>query len=288
MSYLADCDSPSNTAQQSAEMPVEVAIADIDSYSMLFYGHYLRYNERAANRCLATGSAVLRRVLLAKYANSVRWNDDVRIRTTAMPAPEGAPSDEHSLLHEWVGLNSKVVYSALCCYTVRGASDGFTGALRAETKVLRRITAAQREAAMLFSAQGGGKSETFAVFPDMLSGTGTLSTPCVMDLFERQRTKLIGGQDELERLKAAEGTMIVVYSIQQLELPPTPVQPRDEIEAASAFTIEGDGRFFCVKQSVTHRATGAVCAEGYLKLVFVKDGAVVKAPAATLSRLGAV
>ena len=140
---------------------------------------------------------------------------------------------------------------------------------------------------MLFSAQGGGKREPFAVFPDMVSATGTLSTPCVMDLFERQRTVLIGGQEELERLKLEGGTFIVVYLIQMLTLQPaTVVRPREEIEVSTAYTVQGDGLFYCVKQSVTHRATGAVCAEGFLKLVFVKDGAVVKAPAATLSRLG--
>ena len=41
----------------ASRMRVEIGIADIDSYSMLFYGHYLRFNERAANLCLGAESA---------------------------------------------------------------------------------------------------------------------------------------------------------------------------------------------------------------------------------------
>ena len=54
---------------------------------------------------------------------------------------------------------------------------------------------------------------------------------------------------------------------------------------AQGFTVQGDGLFYCVKQSVTHRPTGQLCAEGYLKLCFVRDGAAGKAPPAILSRL---
>eukprot|EP00964_Phaeocystis_antarctica_P066819 scaffold40431_cov77-Phaeocystis_antarctica.AAC.1 len=51
-----------------------------------------------------------------------------------------------------------------------------------------------------------------------------------MDLFERQRTTLIGGQQELERLKAEDGTFIVA-----LELPPAPaVRAREEIDVTTA------------------------------------------------------
>ena len=110
--------------------------------------------------------------------------------------------------------------------------------------------------------------------------------PAAADLFERQRTKLIGGQEELERLKGADETMIVVYSIQQLELPPTQIKPRDTIEVASGYTIESDGRYYCVKQTVTHQPTGALCGQAYIKLVFVRDGVVCAAPEATLARLG--
>ena len=80
---------------------VRLGIAEIDSYNMLFYSHYLRYNERAANTCLSpeSSSAVLCRVSLAKYMSSVRWNDTVDIRTTAVAEPSA--DGEYMLLHEW-------------------------------------------------------------------------------------------------------------------------------------------------------------------------------------------
>ena len=80
---------------------VRLGISEIDSYSMLFYSHYLRYNERAANFCLSleSSSAVLRRVAVAKYMSSVRWNDTVDIRTTAVAEPSA--DGEYMLLHEW-------------------------------------------------------------------------------------------------------------------------------------------------------------------------------------------
>jgi len=273
---------------------VRLGISEIDSYNMLFYSHYLRYNERAANSCLSpeSSSAVLCRVSLAKYMSSVRWNDTVDIRTTAVVAPcaEGqSVQGEYTLLHEWFVAEQyeKPAYLSLCTYVVCGPA-GFTGARTPDAREARRIQALQREAGVLFTPQGGsGCSETLPVYPDMIGPGGGLAVPCVMDLFERQRTTLIGGQEELERLKAEENTLIVVYMIQALELPPaSAVRAREEIDVTTGFTLQGDGLFYCVKQSVTHRPTGRLCAEGYLKLCFVRDGAAGKAPAATLRRLG--
>ena len=195
---------------------VRLGISEIDSYNMLFYSHYLRYNERAANSCLSpeSSSAVLRRVAVAKYMSSVRWNDAVDIRTTAVAGPSA--EGEHTLLHEWFVAEQyeKPAYLSLCTYTVCGVA-GFTGARTPDVKEARRIQALQREAGLLFTPQdGGGCSETLPVYPDMIGPGGSLAVPCVMDLFERQRTTLIGGQEELERLKAEDGTFIVVYMIQ--------------------------------------------------------------------------
>ena len=118
----------------------------------------------------------------------------------------------------------------------------------------------------------------------MRGSRGGLSVPAVMDLYERQRTVLIGGQGELERLKKEEGVLIVVYSIQRLRFHEVPVQPREEIEVSSGFVVQND-MFYCVHQSVTHVASGRTIAEGHLKLVFVKDGKVGKAPESTLRNL---
>ena len=111
---------------------VRLGISEIDSYNMLFYSHYLRYNERAANTCLSpeSSSAVLCRVSLAKSMSSVRWNDTVDIRTTVAPSAEGqSVQGECTLLHEWFVAEQyeKPAYLSLCTYAVCGPA-GFTGA----------------------------------------------------------------------------------------------------------------------------------------------------------------
>eukprot|EP00316_Scyphosphaera_apsteinii_P013106 CAMPEP_0119331708 /NCGR_PEP_ID=MMETSP1333-20130426/81220_1 /TAXON_ID=418940 /ORGANISM="Scyphosphaera apsteinii, Strain RCC1455" /LENGTH=212 /DNA_ID=CAMNT_0007341377 /DNA_START=139 /DNA_END=773 /DNA_ORIENTATION=+ len=212
---------------------------------MLFYGNYLRYNERAANACLGNGSnhATLCRVTLAKYVKSVRWNETVHIRTLLVPGAlvgenrsAGSTHAERSLLHEWL-VDDSIVFISICTYIGHGAFN-FDAAIVPDVKEERRIKALLREAADTFVPQSkGAKHEINCVYPDMISASGTLTVPSVMDLFERQRTKLIGDQAELQRLKTEDDIMIVVYLIQQLELPPdTTVQPQDEIEISSAFT----------------------------------------------------
>ena len=52
---MAASDEPAVLASSSAEpgvFEVRPGIAEIDSYEMLFYGHYPKYCERAANACL--------------------------------------------------------------------------------------------------------------------------------------------------------------------------------------------------------------------------------------------
>ena len=196
-------------------MRLRLGIAEIDSYNMLFYGHYLRHSERAANSCLGreSTSATVSHVALAKYVSSVSWNDVVDIRTTAHPSEDG------TLLHEWF-VNERYdtpVHVCLCSYDVDGPA-GFVGARTPDGKEARRVNprqpwdllgtlsepsaqarrliALQREGAAVFTPQdGAGRSEAFGVYPDMVGPNGALAVPCVMDLFERQRTVLIGGQE---------------------------------------------------------------------------------------------
>ena len=174
---------PRTCRMSDAMLRVRLGISEIDSYNMLFYSHYLRYNERAANSCLSpeSSSAVLRRVAVAKYMSSVRWNDAVDIRTTAVAGPSA--EGEHTLLHEWFVAEQyeKPAYLSLCTYTVCGVA-GFTGARTPDVKEARRIQALQREAGLLFTPQGGGGcSETLPVYPDMIGPGGSLAVPCMME-----------------------------------------------------------------------------------------------------------
>ena len=79
---------------------MSVALADVDPTNFVYYGHYLRYNERAANACIGEAAgphccASLKGVELSKYVCGVRWNDSVDIRTTCVPM-----ADEPTLMHE--------------------------------------------------------------------------------------------------------------------------------------------------------------------------------------------
>ena len=213
--------------------PLSLSIGDVDSYDMLFYAHYLRFCERAANACLPPGRAyaVLARADLVKYSSSVRWNDSVEIRSTLVPTAPGSTEDgdQHILLHEWV-CTGKVVHTALATYQIHGGGS-FVGAAVPVGTDERRIRALQRSALELFSPTYYAR-ELREVWPDMCGTGGSLGLPCILDLMERQRTELIGGQSELERLKQSEGIMIVVYTMQQLRLHGAPVAPRDTIEVS--------------------------------------------------------
>ena len=273
--------SASAGASEAGFFEVRPGIAEIDSYEMLFYGHYPKYCERAANACLPSHAAcaLLQRAEVVKYTQRVKWNDAVRIKSTRVDG-------ESTLLHEWF-IDTKLVHVCLASYTIRGA-DAFDAPL-ADKRTMMRIGALRKEGAQLFAPPASSyRRDLFTVYPDMLGGMAggsALGLPTVMDFFERQRTEYIGGQAELERLKASEGILIVVYTIQQLELHAVAsIAPRQQIEVSSGVTIE-HGKVYCVHQSVRSVATNELLAQAHIKLVFVKDGQVVPAPEAVLNRL---
>jgi acyl-CoA thioesterase FadM len=262
---------------------LDIGIADIDSYAMLFYGNYFRYNERAATACCTPGSwAVLKRAALVKYIKPVGWTDVVDIRSTLVPPEGDERADEPMLLHEWLR-DGETIHLSLAVYTLHGG-----GALQApapEPAVERRLKALRREAKDVFEPPPSSYlRETRVVYADMIGASQALSCPQVMDYFERQRTVLIGGQRELERLKAEEGVMIVVYSAQQLEFFDTALRPTDELQVSSGYLLQ-HGCLYCLRQTISHVATGRPVADGWLKLVFSKDGQRANAPAAIVERL---
>ena len=143
-------------------MRLRLGIAEIDSYNMLFYGHYLRHSERAANSCLGreSTSATVSHVALAKYVSSVSWNDVVDIRTTAHPSEDG------TLLHEWF-VNERYdtpVHVCLCSYDVDGPA-GFVGARTPDAGPWATSSAWVPGSAG--SAEGGGRKEAVDKFDRM-------------------------------------------------------------------------------------------------------------------------
>lgn len=291
-------------------MRVRVSLADIDPTNLVYYGHYLRYNERAANECLGDavgpdGRATLAGVTLSKYIRGAGWDEHVEIRTTRVPAVDGdteGAGNTQSLLHEWL-VDGKLIHVSVAAYLVEGLAPGcalseaFTGArLVAGAQPVAgsdgrwqrcrdtvRIRALQKEAELTFTyPEANVRRDEFTVFPDMLAAGGKLTTHTVMDLMERQRTTLIGGQEALKLLKG-RGVAIVCYSIQGLKLSGAPVRARQTIAATSGFVVLNE-RFYCMHQTLRHLdgastgGGGAPLSECYLKLIFVKDGGIIKAP----------
>ena len=105
-------------SRMAAVFRLSLGIGDIDSYAMLFYGHYPRYCERAATASLPAQSGAFFQLTsadLIKYSKSVGWNDVVDIRSTAVPPTKDASSDERAFLHEWI-CEGKTVHTCLATY----------------------------------------------------------------------------------------------------------------------------------------------------------------------------
>lgn len=272
---------------------VSLGIGDIDSYNILFYAHYLRYCERAANACYPSGGrthATLLRAELVKYSSSVAWNDAVEVRSTLVPRDEPV-AGEVTLLHEWT-VGGKTVHVCLATYSVDGDECPSNARMvpsadeKLRRRELMRISALQREAGQIAEYDTGRyRRERCEVMPDMRSAAGGLNLPTILDLMERQRTEIIGGQAELERLKACDGVRIVVYSMQGFQLHNTPVAAREVVEYSSGVAMQNDGMFYCLHQRVV--APRGPVSEAHVKLVFVKDSAVVRAPERVLQRIAA-
>ncbi|KAL3931187.1 MAG: hypothetical protein SGPRY_001227 [Prymnesium sp.] len=200
-------------AAVSPPMPIGLSIGDVDSYGILFYAHYFRFCERAANLCVpGCAHAVLCRVEHMKYSSAISV------------AIEQEIAGEQTLLHEWVG-PSKPTPLFLCLATYRLVGcPSFSLAPSADDKCARRVRALRSQAGHLFHPESRSYSHMrLSVFPDMCGARGGMSLPSILDLMERQRTELIGGQAQLEALKTSEGIMIVVYEIQQMRIHSTTV-----------------------------------------------------------------
>ena len=92
----------------------------------------------------------------------------------------------------------KVAHLCIAMYAVHGQGLGavpFAAALQPEPRLERRMIALQKEASTLFHPPPDSyRSADVRVWPDMIDHRGSLGLSTIMDLYERQRTELIGGQ----------------------------------------------------------------------------------------------
>ena len=240
---------------------VQCGIADIDSYSMLFYGNYMRYNERAANACLSQsdgqgGCAMLKAAHFVKYTMPVRWNDVVDVRSTLLGEPK---EHEATLLQEWL-VEGRVIHACYATYKLHNVATGMPSAMLPDKAATRRVMVMDKEPKMAFEA---GESFTAGglVTPDMINFRSQLSVSTIVDMMERRRTDMLGGQAELERLQKEEGVAVCAYIMQDMELHATPVLPGDALEVASGYYVQND-MFYCYHHTLKHQSTGRLISGG--------------------------
>lgn len=294
---MAQADAPVG----ATNLKVNVGICEIDSYDMLFYSHYPRYNERAANQCLTPAEitngtppcyAVLSQVHYLKYSRSVRWTDIVEIRTSLAGFPDSnSDTGDFSvlLLHEWFcsppgGQQAPSLAStSLSEYVVTLTSNGSAPNADSLREIFmqrlamvpeKRQKMLQVDSKVKFEVKESNyRQDDYQVYRDMLGVGGQVLPSAVMDIMERQRTELIGGQAMLETLKREDNILIVVYTLQKLRWGSAKASPWDKLVCRSGYAIR-NGMYYCVHQQIL--VNGEIVMDGYLELVFVKDGAILK------------
>ena len=91
------------------------------------------------------------------------------------------------------------------------------------------------------------KDLVVTVCPDAIGYGQRLQPSVAMDLFERQRTGIIGGQPALAWLERA-GIAVVVYRINHLRFPPVELELGSTLRCISSETQSANGLFYDVRQ----------------------------------------
>jgi len=121
-----------------------------------------------------------------------------------------------------------------------------------------------------FTPVGMTHSIEIPFYTDMCGMGGAMSKGACLDLMERQRTELIGGQPVLHRLKVEEGILIVVVNIYDLRFGETTLEIGDMVTCESTGEFAEDSKSFMVRQRI-RRGDDMIC-DGVVKLCFVREG----------------
>jgi len=210
----------------------QLGIKDIDGYSHVWYGNYLKFFERGAQAFLGGGSFEV--VQHLKYRRSVPWgaaHSQIETYLVSRPAPGRA-----LVYQRWCVGEEADNTSALCLALVSlppGCGDAVpvmsggerldrkgpklamavknlqTGAVKPDdgTPIGRMLAPRHVFADMVVAAGGGG------------AGRGRLQLVDTMDLFEQSRTEVVGGQPGLKAF-LDRGLALVVGQIDELVLAP--------------------------------------------------------------------
>ncbi|EOD37981.1 hypothetical protein EMIHUDRAFT_448936 [Emiliania huxleyi CCMP1516] len=188
-------------------------MSDVDAYAFLYYAQYVKYNERAASE--AAGSPlVLSSVESMIFGRPARWGESINVVTFLCPP---AACEEESgvvrLLHAWVADSSEDCSKPDVCNTSVMSYSKPPGAALAGLDVprpghplYRPLMACLREnrtptpqfARCEPLATSRQRELCVTVHPDAIGCGGRLQPSWAFDLFERQRTAIIGGQSALK------------------------------------------------------------------------------------------
>ena len=208
-----------------ATLDVTIGMADVDAYAFLYYANYMKYNERAASLAAQT-PLVLSEVENMTFPLPVHWGSEVTIHTFLCPDNAGPADGRVRLIHAWtVATESRdvqaaealkpVVYNAsVIAYTAPSAATSIDPSLLAlrppsvDHPLYAPVMACVREnrtrapAFPLKCARlAPSRRATMRVGPDAIGFGGRLQPAVAMDLFERHRTAIIGGQPSLASLQ---------------------------------------------------------------------------------------
>jgi hypothetical protein len=207
-------------------LEVTIGMADVDAYAFLYYANYIKYNERAASLAAET-PLVLSEVETMTFPLPVQWGSEVTIHTFLCPDDAGSTAGSVRLLHAWTvaspessgvhaaeALKPAVYNTSVVTYTAPGALSSMAASLLAlrpppaDHPLYAPLMACVREnrtrapAFPLKCARlAPARRATMRVGPDAIGFGGRLQPSVAMDLFERHRTAIIGGQPSLASLQ---------------------------------------------------------------------------------------
>ena len=278
-----------------SKFDVRVGIIDIDSYDMIFYSNYVRYNTRAAVQFFGeadvaahtrlTGQHLrLTGIEVIKYLKPVRWTDAVHIETACV----SRSAHTVTLFHQWIS-EGRLMNRGIFSYQWHDPSAAVVElppfiqqqALPAVPPKRRMLVDFLRRDAVPTIDMNHIPEQQLDVclYPDMFDATGQVSMRTLLDYMERGRTELVGGQLSLARLKREEHTMIVVSSIDAMTRFPVDCTVADTLTVRSCCETLTENRSFLVRQRVS--CGDALLSQAWLRMFFVdhRSGQVCAPPA---------
>mmetsp|Transcript_18464 Transcript_18464/g.27807 ORF Transcript_18464/g.27807 Transcript_18464/m.27807 type:complete len:286 (-) Transcript_18464:4287-5144(-) len=190
---------------------IRVYIEDTDAFNVVFYANYFRYLEYALLQLSESTGPMLLYLDEARFKVPARLGDELEVTTIT--------NDEHGYLHTISRLSDQAVV------------------LTAKT---RSTNLSEKE--MLLKEANLVENSTI-YFNDIDARTGSISLDACLRWFERARSNLIGGPDELASLLEAAQIAVVVCRVDGLSYHPasstsvTTIQTSTRVNVKSKFVI---------------------------------------------------